>query len=48
MEKIKYDKIVNVRLNADDLNVITENAKKQRMPISTYIRVELTKDLTTA
>ena len=45
MEKIRYDKIVNVRLSAEDLNIITENAIKQRMPISTYIRVELTKDL---
>ena len=48
MEKIKYDKTINVRLNANDLSVLSEKAKEKRMPISTFIRVALTKELNTA
>jgi predicted DNA binding CopG/RHH family protein len=45
MKKINYNKVINVRLNSNDLDVLAEKAKQNRMPISTYIRSELTKNL---
>ena len=36
---------VNVRLNLDDMKKLKSEAKKLRVPVSTYCRTKLTKDL---
>ena len=36
---------VNVRLNLDDMKKLKNEAKKLRVPVSTYCRTKLTKDL---
>lgn len=36
---------INIRLNLEDMKVLKEEARKLRVPVSTYCRTILTKDI---
>ncbi len=36
---------INIRLNLEDMKVLKEEARKLRVPVSTYCRTKLTQDI---
>lgn len=36
---------INIRLNLEDMKVLKEQARKLRVPVSTYCRTKLTQDI---
>ncbi len=41
----KLESWVNIRMDSDDLDNLKKEAKRLRVPVSTYCRVQLTKHI---
>tara|TARA_R100001440_G_scaffold19209_2_gene32487 strand:+ start:929 stop:1072 length:144 start_codon:yes stop_codon:yes gene_type:complete len=45
MNKNNLVENVNIRINLDDMTILRKEASKRRMPVATYCREKLTKDI---